>query len=322
MNDTNSFYQTKHSSFSKQHRPYQANNVIDLSSTVIEPFPTDIISGRGKKSIYHPGNKYFLKKIRDNLHLYTDAAERIDKTVAIEVIVESLLYEGIQFLKYDKLTKRYSVINTAHARRKTAFALRDLLKGKNHRPSKSKQCTKRKQKFIHKNNKADDGDKKKNDYLKMTTQHHEQEERKTYLTSAKQPLHDTIQELLHRPIYDIPLPIYGDTDFNSKEDWIVCELNNLFQTGTDTDHHHHYDNFTNGPKDIPCSSRNTTIFDNEFNIEETFQEETGVFAPITVSFSNESKDFGQIDDIMDLCQSICNLEWRELLVSSPKNKIS
>lgn len=161
MNTTNQAYHNEYSSTFNQHH-HQEDNLLGLSF-VNEPCRTDVISGRRKKCINHPGNKYFIQKIRDRLHFYTSATKKIEKSLEIESILNALFAEGIRFLKYDESTDLYFIMSDAQARKKTAHALRDLLKGMNKKQSKSKQCI-RKQKQSNKDNqKSNDGNNDTND---------------------------------------------------------------------------------------------------------------------------------------------------------------
>ena len=304
MNTTTSFQNifddSSLSSF-PQHQNQEGNTILGLSF-IDQPHQTDIVSGRGKKCANHPGNKYFIQKIRENLHLYTNAPKKAEKTLAIEVIVKSFLSEGIRFLKHDDATELYFIMNIEQARKKTAFAIRDLLKDKkkNKKQSKSKECVK-KQKYGKNKDKKDDDDDCYTNFIKMLKMP----------CNLKQTISDSceLQELLDQPIYDIPLPVGGDmfdcgnedeNDNNTKvaECPSMIDMTNSFRSVSNV-----YNN---------VSTNDTTTTKNGYLMEKISGKESTIFEPLTLSVSKrDSALFPEEEaDVFGLfCESISIVDW-------------
>jgi hypothetical protein len=87
--------------------------------------PMDVLCGRGGRSNNHPGNKHYRSLISDMREKYRGIHGKKDKTGLGYAIVDYIQANGGRFLKQDKATGKYIVLNKAEARRKTSQALRE-----------------------------------------------------------------------------------------------------------------------------------------------------------------------------------------------------
>lgn len=89
-----------------------------------DPIESDVLFGRGKPLLNHPGNKN-MRRIAD-LHRATyDKADRDDKTEITRKIVGMVKADGARFLKFDQASKGWVEVSDEVARRKVAHAMRD-----------------------------------------------------------------------------------------------------------------------------------------------------------------------------------------------------
>jgi hypothetical protein len=101
------------------------------NTTYVEPTKCDILCGRGKTYVNHPGNRKFSEVIKSNVHRYVDAQQRMDKIILFACLVEQLQSEGCRFLKQKKGkkgTNQWVEMTTEEAHRKLGHAIRDLVK--------------------------------------------------------------------------------------------------------------------------------------------------------------------------------------------------
>jgi len=88
----------------------------------------DILCGRGKANLSHPGNVMFSNMIKSHLQRYADATTRIERG-ALTVELRSMLSEsGTRFFKKCKTTKQWIQINEHSSHEKIGHALRDTLR--------------------------------------------------------------------------------------------------------------------------------------------------------------------------------------------------
>ena len=67
-----------------------AHIVYDPSKGIRTPAPTDVICGRGKMTIAHPGNRRFRQLVIDQQDAYQKAKRRDDKTRITFELVQQL----------------------------------------------------------------------------------------------------------------------------------------------------------------------------------------------------------------------------------------
>jgi len=102
-----------------------------------EPEVNDIICGRGTHSL-HQGNQFFVKIIRNNLHKYMEASNKLEKTQFIDGILRELRISGSRFVKMDKETKIWYKLNDEQAHQKIGHAIQDTVRLLGKHSSKSK----------------------------------------------------------------------------------------------------------------------------------------------------------------------------------------
>jgi superfamily II DNA helicase RecQ len=93
-----------------------------------EPSDTDILCGRGKACLEHPGNKTFSEVVRANAQKYIEAPKRVYKSSLVASVLDSLKESGVRFIKQDKHSKLYCELSHDQAHAKTGQAIRHLLK--------------------------------------------------------------------------------------------------------------------------------------------------------------------------------------------------
>lgn len=140
----------------QQQEQQQRSQEDEIKIPIERPAELDILCGRGRALGKHPGNKKFITLIRQNLDLYAHATKRIDKSLLVASIVESLQKDGARFLRKQTIqtddetddppnTKDgktgsvisdnmktqgfyYLELSLDQAREKTGHAMRDLIK--------------------------------------------------------------------------------------------------------------------------------------------------------------------------------------------------
>ena len=94
------------------------------------PHDTDVLIGRGRRVVNHPGNKKFRALVNGNLAAYSLAETKSKKSniiVAIFQVLTTASSETTGFVKLNKASKRWYVIDYASARISIAQAFRDAL---------------------------------------------------------------------------------------------------------------------------------------------------------------------------------------------------
>lgn len=106
------------------------DSIFSTNNDVVTPRATDILCGRGKSFLAHPGNKKFINILRSNMGRYQAAPKRIDKSLIVTDIVLTVKEQGARFVKLGPDGETYFVLDDGQAREKTGHAIRDLLKPK------------------------------------------------------------------------------------------------------------------------------------------------------------------------------------------------
>ena len=94
------------------------------------PHDTDVLIGRGRRVVNHPGNKTFRALVQGNLAAYSLAETKSKKSNIIVGIFQALKTasrETSGFVKFHSATKRWYVVDDANARISIAQAFRDSL---------------------------------------------------------------------------------------------------------------------------------------------------------------------------------------------------
>lgn len=95
----------------------------------IQPTEQDILCGRGRAHVHHPGNRKFAQLIQSNSQRYIESPRRIERTLLVAFLVQKILDDGSRFLKEDKRgTGQWTEMNIDQAHEKVGHAIRDLLK--------------------------------------------------------------------------------------------------------------------------------------------------------------------------------------------------
>ena len=100
---------------------------LDENGNTYIPTSTDIVCGRGKGSMKHPGNQLFMNVVRKCLANYTDTKCRHDRSVVICGICSLLKESGLRFIKLDKVTRLYTELPYEDVHQKVGHAIRDIL---------------------------------------------------------------------------------------------------------------------------------------------------------------------------------------------------
>lgn len=95
---------------------------------MIQPGNTDILCGRGKAYANHPGNRKFKGIIESNLPKYKNASRRIERSIVLAAVVDEVVDSGSRFLKKNKVTGEWTILDTDQCHEKVGHALRDLIR--------------------------------------------------------------------------------------------------------------------------------------------------------------------------------------------------
>ena len=95
---------------------------------MLTPLPTDILSGRGRTNMNHPGNKYFVQTVRSRVEEYLQATKRIEKTAVVGTMLADLYEEGVRFLRFVRSTQSWEIMTPEQAHEKASHAIRDQIK--------------------------------------------------------------------------------------------------------------------------------------------------------------------------------------------------
>eukprot|EP00934_Nitzschia_sp_Nitz4_P004316 Nitzschia sp. Nitz4//scaffold82_size85912//78903//79475//NITZ4_005154-RA/size85912-processed-gene-0.105-mRNA-1//1//CDS//3329558874//4306//frame0 len=86
--------------------------------------PADVLSGRDRPTVSHPGNKYFRKIVAANREEYQTAPSRDAKTRITSRLLDMVRKMGGRFLKIEEETGVWVELDEAAAREKVSHALR------------------------------------------------------------------------------------------------------------------------------------------------------------------------------------------------------
>ena len=187
-----------------------SSNIIEssLCNNIMYPTDTDIICGRGRGLINHPGNQKFIEILRNNIPRYEQAPKRVDKSILVASIVENLQLEhGMRFLKKivikdeekrqhgensnnkDVCYCYYVELKRDQAREKTGHAIRDLIKN-DQRQQERKNTSKSTKRIKQKERKNNNTMIKENTECIITTEY--KSTRAEYCTINQQPMDSVV----------------------------------------------------------------------------------------------------------------------------------
>ncbi|KAL7563072.1 hypothetical protein ACA910_022565 [Epithemia clementina (nom. ined.)] len=89
--------------------------------------PNDVLCGRGKESFNHVGNKRFRETITNSLQDYSNAETRVEKSLVVLSIFDSIRTRGGRFLKRDDAEGRWYELSDQQTKDKIAHAVRDAV---------------------------------------------------------------------------------------------------------------------------------------------------------------------------------------------------
>jgi hypothetical protein len=89
------------------------------------PSPIDVLLGRGKSNVDHPGNRRFQVIIEMHMRRYSASDTRQEKNLIMKEIVAIVKTTGSRFVKYDTDTDGWTEVNEDHARTKVGQAIRN-----------------------------------------------------------------------------------------------------------------------------------------------------------------------------------------------------
>lgn len=86
---------------------------------------SDVLCGRGGKSIRHPGNLKYREIVNEMKASYRNKERRVEKAGLSRIVVQRISCYGGRFIRKDDSTQNYYVLTQEEARRKTSQALRE-----------------------------------------------------------------------------------------------------------------------------------------------------------------------------------------------------
>lgn len=119
------------------------NNGLPDSSTNIEedgPSMLDVICGRGRQALNHPGNKRFRAIVQDHYDSYANAPTKMHKSMVVSHIMKCVRMHGAgDFVRLDRKTGIYNKLTNRLAREKVGQGLRDVCHTKYSSSTKAKK---------------------------------------------------------------------------------------------------------------------------------------------------------------------------------------
>uniref|UniRef100_A0A7S1Y8K8 DUF6824 domain-containing protein n=1 Tax=Grammatophora oceanica TaxID=210454 RepID=A0A7S1Y8K8_9STRA len=97
-----------------------------LGTIPVDPKPTDILSGRGKATYTHPGNKRYLQAINSAIEEYVQETTKVGKTAIVRGIVQQMGKEKRRFLQRDSATDNWFELGRKAILDKVGHSLRDM----------------------------------------------------------------------------------------------------------------------------------------------------------------------------------------------------
>jgi hypothetical protein len=94
---------------------------------LVDPLPSDVMLGRGRASLHHPGNKRLNTVVKMNMQRYLNAAKRNEKTWITEEIVGIIQTYGSppgRFLRYKPKAGGWYEVDDEEARVKVSHTVR------------------------------------------------------------------------------------------------------------------------------------------------------------------------------------------------------
>ncbi len=99
----------------------------------LPPTVVDVVCSRGKRYFRHPGNQRFRQIIQESVQEYIDAETRMDKSIVIDSIIESVRAQDdsrlVRFMKLHSRSNTWTELPLEQIRDKVSHALRDAVNG-------------------------------------------------------------------------------------------------------------------------------------------------------------------------------------------------
>ena len=91
-----------------------------------KPGQRDVISGRGRTTSTHPGNRRFRSIVELHIDRYVKSLRRKEKKAIVQQIINDVRKSGAEFLQQDPKTKRWIPVKDKKVADKVGHALRDI----------------------------------------------------------------------------------------------------------------------------------------------------------------------------------------------------
>jgi hypothetical protein len=96
-----------------------------------KPSEYDVVSGKGKTIFDLPGNQRFRMIVAEFAEQYEAAKTKQDKSIIIDAILDKTreqTNQTVHFLKFDKKTNQYTILNSDQIREAVGHKIRDSTK--------------------------------------------------------------------------------------------------------------------------------------------------------------------------------------------------
>jgi hypothetical protein len=103
------------------------------------PGPTDVVCARGKSYWDHEGNQKYRCLIAKATQKYKSTSNKLEKTLIVSEIVESVKYRHGKFVKKERKGGPWVIVDEVFAREKVGQSLRDGLHDKYRSSTKAKK---------------------------------------------------------------------------------------------------------------------------------------------------------------------------------------
>ncbi len=113
--------------------PLNQMGAIEGQAICLPPTVVDVVCSRGKRYFRHPGNQRFRQIIQESVQEYIDAETRMDKSIVIDSIIESVRAQDnsrlVRFMKHQSRSNSWTELPLEQIRDKVSHALRDAVNG-------------------------------------------------------------------------------------------------------------------------------------------------------------------------------------------------
>jgi len=99
---------------------------------VMNPREHDVLLGKSREALSHPGNGWYRILIQEHREKYQTAKRNVDKALIVQMILDEVARAQGRFLRLNEEKQRWEIITTKEAYDKVAHALRNRKRKRRH----------------------------------------------------------------------------------------------------------------------------------------------------------------------------------------------